>query len=164
MIFGLGLPRTGTSSIAIALRKLGFRGKNYCLIHNDKVDDDLLESYNKFDINNSNYLNYKSIYYNSTSSTKYILTTRDRLSWRDSINKFKDISCFEINKLPDVIDYENEVKFFFKKNNALDKLLVINLKRINWVILSEFLKVEIPYDIGNFPHIYSRKIQKKKFN
>jgi len=41
-------------------------------------------------------------------------------------------------------------------------LLVINLKEINWVILSEFLEVEIPDDIGIFPHIYSRKIQKEK--
>ena len=61
MIFGLGLPRTGTSSIAIALRKIGFRGKNYCLIYDENDNDiDLSDSCKRFDINNSNYLYYKS--------------------------------------------------------------------------------------------------------
>jgi hypothetical protein len=38
-IIGIGLPRTGTTSLAKLLRNLGFSGMNFCIIHGNKEND-----------------------------------------------------------------------------------------------------------------------------
>ena len=38
-IIGIGLPRTGTTSLAKFLRNLGFLGKNFCIIHDNREND-----------------------------------------------------------------------------------------------------------------------------
>ena len=38
-IIGIGLPRTGTTSLAKFLRNLGFSGKNLCIIHGKREND-----------------------------------------------------------------------------------------------------------------------------
>ena len=35
-VYGIGLPRTGTNSLASALHTLGISGENHCVLHNHK--------------------------------------------------------------------------------------------------------------------------------
>ena len=56
-LFGIGLPRTGTTSLAKALRTLGFKGENYCLLSDTTSKDD--QTF--FKIDNSYYKSYKEL-------------------------------------------------------------------------------------------------------
>ena len=86
-IFGIGLPRTGTTSLSKALRALGYEGQNYCLLHDTRTSDRTTF----FEVDNSFYRNFKDIFHGNKNS-KFILTTRDRDSWRKSISRFLENS------------------------------------------------------------------------
>ena len=141
-IIGIGLPRTGTTSLAKFLRNLGFFGKNFCVIHGNRENDLLKMEEKKFLIDNSAYRNYKQKLINSNRETKFILTTRDKKSWKQSINNMKG-KKFDIPKdLPDINMYHKEVTEFFKSNNLIDRLLVVDLNNINMDKIYSFLEIE----------------------
>ena len=148
-IIGIGLPRTGTTSLAKFLRNLGFFGKNFCVIHGNRENDLLRMEEKKFLIDNSAYRNYKQKLINSNQETKFILTTRDKKSWEQSIHNMKE-KKFNIPKdLPDINMYHKEVTEFFRSNNLINRLLVIDLNNIDVQKIYSFLgiknKIKIKY-------------------
>jgi hypothetical protein len=141
-IIGIGLPRTGTTSLAKFLRNLGFFGKNFCVIHGNGEKDLLKMEEKKFLIDNSAYRNYKQKLINSNRETKFILTTRDKKSWKQSINNMEE-KKYDIPKdLPDINMYLKEVIEFFKSNNLINRLLVIDLNNIDMQRIYSFLEIE----------------------
>ena len=88
-IIGIGLPRTGTTSLAKFLRNLGFLGKNFCIIHGNRENDCPEMGKKNFFIDNSAFRNFRQNLLNSNQQTKFILTTRDKKSWKESINSMK---------------------------------------------------------------------------
>ena len=141
-IIGIGLPRTGTTSLAKFLRNLGFFGKNFCVIHGNRENDLIKMEEKTFLIDNSAYRNYKQKLINSNRETKFILTTRDKKSWKQSINNMEE-KKYDIPKdLPDINMYLKEVIEFFKSNNLINRLLVIDLNNIDMQRIYSFLEIE----------------------
>ena len=141
-IIGIGLPRTGTASLAKFLRNLGFSAKNFCVIHGKRENDLLKMREKKFLIDNSAYRNYKQKLISSNRKTKFILTTRDEKSWKQSIHNMKE-KKFDIPKdLPDINMYHKEVTEFFKSNNLINRLIVIDLNNIDMQRIYSFLEIK----------------------
>ena len=158
-IFGIGLPRTGSSSLAKALRTLGYKGENYCMLQNQEFK----EEKPSFRVDNSFFNIYKELFLEYPNS-KFILTTREDNSWRESINKFSMITKSNAG-LPHINIYTQEVLKFFSNCGALRNLLVVDLFDNNcnceckWKNLYEFLgfdsQIPMIKKLGIFPHVIS---------
>ena len=129
-LFGIGLPRTGTTSLSKALRILGYRGENYCMLSGRKEKDE----YKFFEVNNSFYSRYKYLFTENENS-KFILTIRDNTSWQDSVDNFQKtqitlgIGEYKDYRtvLPNITEYTLEVMKFFNDHGAMNQLLVVDL-------------------------------------
>ena len=141
-ILGIGLPRTGTTSLTKFLRNLGFSGENFCVIHDNRENDLVKIKEKSFLIDNSAYRNYKQKIINSNLETKFILTTRDKKSWKQSINRMKTKKLNIPKDLPDINLYYIEVTEFFKSKKLINRLLVIDLNNINMEKIFNFLEIE----------------------
>ena len=141
-ILGIGLPRTGTTSLTKFLRNLGFSGENFCVIHDNRENDLVKIKEKSFLIDNSAYRNYKQKIINSNLETKFILTTRDKKSWKQSINRMKTKKLNIPKDLPDINLYYIEVIEFFKSKELINRLLVIDLNNINMEKIFNFLEIE----------------------
>lgn len=141
-IIGIGLPRTGTTSLAKFLRNLGFSGKNLCIIHGKRENDCVEKEEKKFLVDNSAFRNFRQKLINSNQDTKFILTTRDKKSWEQSINNMKGKKLKIPDDLPDINVYYKEVTEFFKLNNSINRLLVIDLNNINMEKIYSFLEIK----------------------
>ena len=141
-IIGIGLPRTGTTSLAKLLRNLGFLGMNFCIIHGNKENDCIEIEEKKFLVDNSAFRNFRQKLINSNQNTKFILTTRDKKSWKQSINSMKEKKLNIPDDLPDINMYFKEVTEFFKSNNSINRLLVIDLNNINMEKIYSFLEIK----------------------
>ena len=141
-ILGIGLPRTGTTSLTKFLRNLGFSGENFCVIHDNRENDLVKIKEKSFLIDNSAYRNYKQKIINSNLETKFILTTRDKKSWKQSINRMKTKKLNIPKDLPDINLYYIEVTEFFKSKKLINRLLVIDLNNINMKKIFNFLEIE----------------------
>lgn len=154
-LFGIGLPRTGTTSLSKALRTLGYKGENYCMLSGHKEKDE----HNFFEVNNSFYSCYKKLF-TENGNSMFILTTRDSASWKASVSNFQTTH----RKLPNINEYTQNVMKFFNDRGALNQLLVVNLFdkgcdcACKWKNLYGFLRPPPPKvlnaDIlGAFPHV-----------
>ena len=138
MIYGIGLPRTGTRTLGSALQILGFSGSHFCVLSPiiKKVGDssyrvnngfyEILEALECFEINTDDF---------------YIFTDREEDEWGDSIRERE-------YKGPFIREYKENMKRKFKKypNN----FLIFNVSH-GWPPLCDFLGVPIPKE--DFPYI-----------
>ena len=128
MIVGIGLPRTGTRSLASALDILGYEGVHHCELLGD------IKEYgrsNNYRIDNSFYHSFDS--YNPNYS--YIFTNRDPNEWVKSISKFNNYHG------PDITEYLQHCNEIFKSTET--RYLVYNVKD-GWDPLCKFLGTDIP--------------------
>lgn len=146
-IYGIGLPRTGTNSVAQALKLLGCRGMNRCVLTRTKVkhepEGQLVAG--TFDVDNSLFRTYKELY-ESNPKAKFVLSTREQALWAESVKRWdeqnkdrddlKDIP-------PDIEAFEREVSEFFVHRRAADQLLVIDVFKMTdqelWTRMMDFL-------------------------
>lgn len=145
-IFGVGLPRTGTASLATALQNAGIQVKHYCQIHDmhsyDDSDNDLSAI-----IDNSSYKKYYSIIKNNADSL-FILTTRDAYDWLTSISRYAD----KVDNIPNIKVYEKKIHSLIQELNLQKQLLVLNIFNNNSCEnLYNFLGYK--YNGETFPHI-----------
>ncbi len=154
-LFGIGLPRTGTTSLAKALRTLGFKGENYCLLNDTINKDDKIF----FRIDNSYYKSYKKLL-EDNKKARFILTIRDTYSWQESVRRILNDDETPLY-LPNVQSYTQEVLRHFNRQGALNQLLVVDLFdetcdcSCKWKNLYEFLGVIPGKKLGPFPHVIS---------
>jgi len=141
-IWGIGLPRTGTTSLAEALNLLGFKTSHYCKLQNgDSYLSDILEQAVSNDavVNNHLYQFYQRIYDLESMDCKiglYVLTYR--------LDKY----------VSDNLNYMAETYSFFKERGITDHLLLLDTKaneKEKWRKLSGFLGMDTPTD--SFPHL-----------
>ena len=172
-LFGIGLPRTGTTSLSKALRILGYSGENYCMLSERKEKDE----HKFFEVNNSFYRNYKELFAENENS-KFILTTRDSTSWKASVINFQTTQITRERGgskdyqavLPNITEYTQNVMQFFNDHGAMNQLLVVDLFdkgcdcTCKWKNLYEFLHpgpmtpphpriVDNYSELGAFPHV-----------
>ena len=132
-VIGIGLPRTGSSSLSAALRILGYSGTSWCdLHHKGKIDDLTDGTYKQFFVDNSFFQQINSMLF--SASNQFILTTRDADDWRTSIARY-DYDC------PDIEDYEAKVRLAIPEQ----QLLVISWDEgFRWQKLCTFLNQPVP--------------------
>ena len=128
MIVGIGLPRTGTRSLAQALEILGYKGSHHCeLIGTTK----LAAENDSYIIDNSSYHNFKCLHKNDI----YIMTYRPPEQWRSSIFQFSKYNG------PDIEAYKNNCINILQKADV--KFLIFNTLE-GWETLCEFLEQKPP--------------------
>jgi hypothetical protein len=132
MIYGIGLPRTGTSTLAEALRLLGLQGNSYCGLYNKQRVDKGAD----FIVNNTFYNRVDELLKMSNPEDKFILTTREYNSWKNSMSKFP-----EAEVIPDSEFFKTEL---FNKLAGRDLLIVSWGEGDCWKELCEFLDLPIP--------------------
>jgi len=161
IIFGLGLPRTGTNSLGKALHLLNINGECKCILNN----------YNnqREKTNNINYLKY--IIYNDTfrdldtilsneiiNENKFILTIRNNEDWLKSIENFNELK--ELNQ----ITYKNKIEKIFKDKKLENRLLIINLFEDDdekiWKNLIKFLEL----DLEDYQYVIEEEFPKINLN
>lgn len=176
-VFCIGLPRTGTATLASnngALSQLGYKGKT---IHQS---NDLLKNYPYYNhpLYDSNYVFadfpipalYKELD-KKYSKSKFILTTRPTDDWLDSteaifkilrgkwgkfIHKFNEdfYGSSEFNRDLFGKKYErhnNEVIEYFT-NESESELLILPIKEFGWKVLHEFINPSGRMPKTPFPH------------
>lgn len=145
-IFGVGLPRTGTASLAAALQNAGIQVKHYCQIHDMHSDDDSDNDLSAI-IDNSSYKKYYSIIKNNADSL-FILTTRDAYDWLTSISRYAN----KVDNIPNIKVYEKKIHSLIQELNLQKQLLVLNIFNNNSCEdLYKFLGYK--YNGETFPHI-----------
>ena len=174
-LFCIGLGRTATSSLSVALLNLGYEVW-HCPILNDS--DNLRSYVNKFDALTElpfccDY-NFRDLY-NMYPKAQFILTTRDEEKWLNSTIKYKRMMDIIINKFPgygmftkNFYNFEFSIDNFKKYNkNVLDffqdkqeQLLVMDIPDGDgYEKLCKFLDVEYRDNLGEFPNVQEIKLQ-----
>jgi len=160
-IFGLGFPRTGTTSLNNALKLLGFKSKHHPINLYTFLDDSYLEKYDAF-VDSPIPLIYKKLDRKFPGS-KFILTTRSLDSWLESMEWFYNHGSAKWNTSEIIyryrreflgtekfnkeilkkkyIDFHNDVMNYFAKRE--EDLLVIKVEdKEKYKNLCEFLGIE----------------------
>ena len=141
-IWGIGLPRTGTTSLAEAMSLLGFKTSHHCKLQNgDSYLSDILDDASKNDaiVNNHLYEFYHRIYTLESMDDEiglYVLTYR--------LDKY----------VSENLKYMAEVYSFFERKRKTGNLLLLDTnsdENEKWKKLSEFLGKEAPKH--SFPHL-----------
>ena len=174
-LFCIGLGRTATSSLSVALLKLGYEVW-HCPILNDS--DNIRNYVNKFDALTElpfccDY-NFKD-FYNMYPDAQFILTTRNEDKWLNSTIKYKRMMDIIIDKFPGYGMFTKNFKKFdfsidsFRKYNKdvidffedkQDQLLVMNIPDGDgYEKLCKFLNVEYKGNLGKFPNIQEINLQ-----
>jgi sialic acid synthase SpsE len=142
-VYGIGLPRTGTTSLSFALEILGLDSHHHCVINNSDN-----ESNSTIMVNNGFYKNYRELFTNNLDS-KFILTVRNPQEWETSMSSKQHLIE---GKVPNITEYNSEIIRFFEENDG--NLLILNIFEENnkdiWSKLCNFLDVKTPK--LNFPH------------
>ena len=171
-VFGIGLSRTGTVSLTVALKILG-----YNIIHspNQNIGRTLISFMNEWEGGTDSWV---AFYYKKLDkafpNSKFILTTRSLESWLNSygyfLSWFRPFEGVEIvfqrylygdvkfNKetyTEAFIKHHKEVKEYFK-DKPNDFLIMDFTKGDEWDKLCKFLNCRTPY--YPFPHSNGRKI------
>ena len=139
MIYGVGLPRTGTRTLDSALQILGFSGSHFCSLTptiSNKVGDP------SYRVNNSFYEIFEALKaFEINSDDFYIFTDRDEEAWVSSIAERGYSGPF-------IKDYKESMKRKFEKYP--DNFLIFNVNE-GWAPLCRFLEVPVPKE--DFPYI-----------
>ena len=174
-IFGVGLPKTGLTSLVAAMRLLGYKssGRQYklsALFFKERYND-ILKVYDEYDflVDHPTFLMYKLAFERYGKRSKYILTLRkDPQTWFESLKRHQRYAHpirnkhhrtfgrfyphgFDAEHIAYYESHQEEVIRFFKENGALDRLLVICVEEPkSFQKLIEFLEVET--EMTKFPH------------
>lgn len=162
-VFGIGLARTGTTSLNAAMRILGYRGKHFLL----NPEQDIRESDFVCDMPvQTRYREYDRQY----SGSRFILTVRNKGQWLESCRKRFHVAetdtksvvykyrmeqfrsaVFDEDKFSKKYDLHYQEAFDYFKHRPND-LLVINITEgQGWRELCAFLSKKIPDQ--EFPRI-----------
>lgn len=169
MVFCIGWPKTGTTSIHEALKIIGYRALDWPRAHIpprngwiNYIKKSKFDAFSDVPINNPRL--YKELYKEFPNS-KFILTFRDPETLTKSwINFFKytpwsiDTEKERIKLITNYKNHFNEAIDFFKDKPS--KLLIINIiEGDGWKKLCDFLNKSIPNK--PFPHSNKGKYRKK---
>lgn len=149
IIYGIGLPRTGTNSLSVMLRQLGFGGHNYCSINKFKNVNPTSSSI-RYIVENDFYQKRVDTY--NIKNNKFILTHRNNIDWKMSIENFNDT-----DKLKNIhtFYYKSYIQGIFNKHKCSENLLILNIcdetPEVTLMKLKLFL--EITDDELYVPHI-----------
>tara|TARA_R100000008_G_C3587739_1_gene174061 strand:- start:10586 stop:11053 length:468 start_codon:yes stop_codon:yes gene_type:complete len=150
MIYGIGLPRTGTASLTEALKTMGKQTTHYCVLH-DSINHeqyDLAPLNTLAKVDNSFYREYEDLILEHNHAL-FILTTRNKNSWAKSISRFSE----KPPDLPDIEEYTKNVKNVFQSIGAENRLLIVNIFEDEHVFKKISMFLGVTYNKEKMPHI-----------
>lgn len=173
-VFGIGLNKTGTSTLKIAMQQIGYNHyprnhrmyKEYREGNLERIFDEI-STYNSFD-DWPWPLMYKELFWHYGDAARFVLTYRSSPAvWVESLKRHADITPY--SKIRKTVyghchprgheaehekiyrDHLNEVRRFFASQNAEDQLLACCWEDgLGWIQLCSFLQEPLPSAI--FPH------------
>jgi len=158
-VYGIGLPRTGTHSIAEAMKLLGMRGMNSCMLTLSRVKHVTPEgqrTIGNFDVDNALFRTYQKIFHENPLA-KFILTTRDAESYQDSVERWngKNKDRDDVSDIPrSTSQFQNEVTEFFVHHRAARRLLVVDVFQMPdeelWTKLMDFVSPVSSHGVDRF--------------
>ena len=150
IIFGLGLPRTGTNSLGKALHLLNINGECKCILndYNNKREKTNNINYLKYIIYNDAFRDLDTILSNEIiNENKFILTIRNNEDWLKSIENFNENQNYNELKELNQITYKNKIVKIFKDKKLENRLLIINLFEDDdekiWKNLIKFFELDL---------------------
>jgi hypothetical protein len=158
-IYGMGLPRTGTHSLAEALKHLGCRGLNKCVLTRSVVKhvpkSKTVNGY--FDVDNSRFRDYQKAF-DENPNAKFIVTTREHKAWVDSVKRWdeKNKDRDDLTDIPKIDEFQDEVTKFFVNRRAANQVIFIDLFKMKdhelWSKLMTFVIPDLakPFDPTEF--------------
>jgi len=149
-IFGIGLNRTGTTSLSVALNILGINTRHYCSITSKTKSTEINDIYALDGAVDSTFKHTYPLLDKTFPLSKFILTIRDKEQWGVSV------SSFNIHEHIEYDTYIKQVTCYFEGKNNLLMLSICDGE--GWEKLRPFLGINIP-DIP-FPNINKRKNNK----
>lgn len=154
-IFGIGLPKTGTSSLHKALSILGFRSCHDCKLMCSSIEDDIknqrkilssiIDMYDAFSDYPIDYMLDKI--FEQYPEEKYIYTYRDIDSWLLSREKFltKIYGYYPGGKIKDIILWKTHDSHVRRMFEGRDNIITLNIvDGDGWKKLCKFLNVDVP--------------------
>jgi sulfite reductase alpha subunit-like flavoprotein len=154
LVFGIGLPRTGTHSLAESLKLLGYRGR-----HNTMLGKRHLEYTPKtrqlagyFHVDSSHCRRYEELF-RSHPNARFVLSTRLDEDWKESM---VSQGAGEVLKdLPTPNEFLSEVLRFFVNHHATHRLMVCNIfsetDELLWNKLIGFLPAAQKFQVAEQP-------------
>lgn len=118
-IYGIGLPRTGTTSLAAYLFELGVSSEHRCMLTGGTPNVANLDAVAVID--NSLYQRYEELLAESNSSG-FILTIRNSEAWTRSVRRFSNHEG-----LPNMLEFHRDVIKTFSDAGAMDRLLILDI-------------------------------------
>jgi len=161
LVFGIGLPRTATHSLAEALKISGYRGwhKGAFGKHPVQYQPKARKFAGNFDVDTSHYQRYQELF-KSHPTARFIITTRLDDEWKESIESWTRNGKTTLPEdLPTPNQYLSEVLRFFVNHHATHRLMVCNLfseeDELLWSKFMAFLSIERVFDsrVNPFPRV-----------
>ena len=158
-VFGIGLPRTATKTLAQSLRILGYCGSNVCVLTKHVQVDNIVSNQAKektFSVNNGLFRSLAK-HYARNPDALYVLTVRGQNSWWTSITGFGAHEDLDLPRMDVYIAYVQIVI-------PPEQLLIINIfkdpEEQLWKKLSEFIGEPTPIVHWPFPQCECRTCTK----
>jgi len=146
-VFGIGLNRTGTTSLSVALNILGINTRHYCSITSKTKNIEVNDIYALGGAVDSTFRHTYPLLDITFPHSKFILTIRDKKQWGISVSSFNTHEHIEYDT------YIKQVTCYFKDK---DNLLMLNIcDGEGWEKLCPFLDISIPD--APFPNINKRE-------
>lgn len=154
LVFGIGLPRTGTHSLAEALKNLGYRGR-----HNSSISGKRHVQYTPksgqfagyFHVDTSHCRRYEQLF-NDHPNARFVVSTRLDEDWKESMER---ITGEVPEDMPMPHQYLSEVLRFFVNHHATHRLMVCNVfaepEEQLWNKLSGFLPLARKLELRELP-------------
>ena len=150
-VIGIGLPRTGTTSLAAALEVLGYSGRHFCEINKTERAVGVADK-KQYMVDNSLYFNLEEVVRKNIDA-KFILTHRSEAKWANSMSQFLEGFPKKTST------YKQECMQLFEGYGIKEKLLILSITENssdeNWSKLCDFLDASVPS--VQFPNINQNK-------
>lgn len=158
-IFGIGLSKTCTTSLALAMKTLGYKCK-----HNPKHPRDIEKAQFCNDILIAKTFEFLDKKY---PGSKFIYTIRDRNNWLNSCERHftqgmtavdalaYQAICFDKEHWLKIYDCHNK-KILEYFTNRQDDLLILDIEKEgnnSWDKIMSFLKIKAHLELPNFPYV-----------
>jgi len=122
VFYGIGLPRTGTKTLARTMECLGLSGSQTCWLTKAEDNTCLRSKGPRYEVDNQLFKKYQQLHQESDHHY-FIMTTRDPEDWRQSITRFDGWEDY-----PDISDYYKEVVDYFKFHKDIHRLLITDVR------------------------------------
>lgn len=139
IIYGIGMPKTGTKTLKNALDILGLKGSIVCVLNDCSSSSKVAMYKNKqrntntvYRVENDMYKHIHKFPQQILQNNKFIFTKRDVKQWRTDVSMLQTSGTCNTNEVHTLLklcpdEYEKRVDQIFLKYSATNNLLKVNM-------------------------------------